>query len=103
MDIIIDYLTDEKGEWTHQLDIEFPISFPHKEEFCMGALIYRSMIRCVCEKKIGLLFPHLVIALWKQEKVPIGTSCFGQHYILKLNKKEDDHPTNIMELSHQNG
>ncbi|MBA0560829.1 hypothetical protein Golob_017706, partial [Gossypium lobatum] len=27
MDIIIDYLTDGKGEWKRQLGTEFPISF----------------------------------------------------------------------------
>ncbi|MBA0746850.1 hypothetical protein Gogos_009331 [Gossypium gossypioides] len=114
MDIIIDYLTDGKGEWTRQLDTEFPISFPHvrlslmakmwfpffftrinpevnvskintfvatmlyailqKERICIGTLIYRSMIRCIRKKKIGLLFPHLVITLCKQEKVPMGRS-----------------------------
>ncbi|KAH1032173.1 hypothetical protein J1N35_044347, partial [Gossypium stocksii] len=29
MDIIMDYLTKGKGEWTRKFNIEFPISFPH--------------------------------------------------------------------------
>ncbi|MBA0753893.1 hypothetical protein Gogos_020416 [Gossypium gossypioides] len=109
MDIIIHYLTKGKGEWTRQLDTEFPISFPYvrlspmdkmwfqficthiypkvnvskintlvatilyailqNERICIGTWIYRSMICCVPEKKIGSLFPHLVTALCKQAKV----------------------------------
>lgn len=32
------------------------------------------MIRCVHKKKIGLVFPHLVTALCKQAKAPMGRS-----------------------------
>ncbi|MBA0576538.1 hypothetical protein Golob_027687 [Gossypium lobatum] len=80
MDNIIDYLTVEKAEWTHQLDTEFPILF-HMLDYSLWpkcgstlcALVYiLSMICYVRKKKIGLVFPHLVIALWKQEKVPMG-------------------------------
>ncbi|TYG89400.1 hypothetical protein ES288_A12G097400v1 [Gossypium darwinii] len=114
MDIIIDYLINSKGEWTRQLDTQFPISFPYvrqsplakiwfqfictriylevnvskintlaatilyailqNERICIGTWIYRSMICCVREKKIGSLFPHLVTALCKQAKVSMQRS-----------------------------
>ncbi|KAA3467138.1 hypothetical protein EPI10_002177 [Gossypium australe] len=45
-----------------------------KEKICIGAQIYRSMIRCAREKKVGLIFPHIVMTLCKKEKVPMDRS-----------------------------
>lgn len=75
-----------------------------KERICVGAWTCQSMIQCVRKHKFALLFPHLVIALYKHAKVLIGW--FGRflqptknpiqepnvkHFVGCQNHKWDDH------------
>ncbi|MBA0823476.1 hypothetical protein Goarm_020206, partial [Gossypium armourianum] len=55
---------------------------PKKEKVYVGTWIYKSMIPCIHEEKVGLLFPHLITTLWKMAKAPMGQSKRWLHHNL---------------------
>ncbi|MFQ6623921.1 hypothetical protein Gotur_003935, partial [Gossypium turneri] len=42
-----------------------------KKQICVGRWIHQNMKQCISSQKVGVFFPHLVIALCKKAKVLI--------------------------------